>query len=212
MIPAEILNDPMAQALMATVNTRHTGRVILFDATDPQWAERTVAAKWKDAYAFGNFRQSDRNHHLCCEQQYQRRDGFRMVEVATNIYGYVVRDTMNDGDGVLFGGRGRNGTTREEAIEWARQWHAEKPTHRMVVLGHERLPDQLSSDVTPPYVRYPIGRDAFTQPVQSLTEARKVCLYYVDKLGSPAWDYLIVVDEHGNHHNPADLWGSLADL
>ena len=61
-------------------------------------------------------------------------------------------------------------------------------------------------------VRYPVGRDPFTRPVVSLTDARAVCLYYTDKLGPDAWDYLIVVDEHGDIHKPADLWGNLADL
>lgn len=137
MIPAEILNDRMAQAIMATADTRRTGREVLFDVTDPQWAERILSAKWMDAYAVGNHGQRDRCHHLCCEQSYQHRDGFRMVELATNIYGYCIRDTMNDGMGVIYGGRARPGTTREEAMEWARQWHAEKPTHRMVLLGFE---------------------------------------------------------------------------
>jgi hypothetical protein len=135
MISAEILNNPMAQAIMATSDNRQTGRKILFDVTDPQWAERILSAKWMDAYAVGNFGQGDRDHHLCGEQRYQHRDGFRMVEVATNIYGYCVRDTMNDGQGVLFGGAYRKGTTWAEALEWARQWHAGHPTHRQVILG-----------------------------------------------------------------------------
>jgi hypothetical protein len=135
MIPVEILNDPMAQALMAGMDTRRTGREVLIDTTDPQWAQRILHAKWLDAYAVGNFGQHDRDHHLCCEQRYQQRDGFRMVEVATNIFGYCVRDTHNDGQGVLFGGRDRPGTTWDEACEWAHQWHAKKPTHRMVVRG-----------------------------------------------------------------------------
>jgi hypothetical protein len=132
MTPAEILNDSMAQALMVGRDTGRTKREILFDVTDPQWAERILDAKWMDAYAVGNHRQHDRDHHLCCEQRYQHRDGFRMVEVATNIYGYCVRDTMNDGMGLIYGGRG---TTWAQAMEWARQWHAERPTHRQVILG-----------------------------------------------------------------------------
>ena len=93
MTPAEILNDRMAQAIIATAYTRRTGRAILFDVTDPQWARRILDANWIDAYAVGNFGQRNPCHHLCCEQRSQHRDGFRMVEVATNIYGYCVCDT-----------------------------------------------------------------------------------------------------------------------
>lgn len=126
----------MAQAVMASWETHPSNpRVVLFAVTDPSWRERMNDAKWLDAFAVGNHGQADSSHHLCCEQRYQHRDGFRMVEVATNIFGYCVRDTMNDGDGVLFGGRAYKGATHEEAVEWARKWHAERPTHREVLRG-----------------------------------------------------------------------------
>lgn len=135
-----IRNDPMAQAIMAANEALRaayssSSRVTLFAVQNEEWAKRLDDARWLDAFAVGNYGQRDTCYHFCLEQGYQHRDGFRMYEVATNIYGYVVRDTMNDGDGVLFGGRARPGTTQAEAVEWARKWHAERPTHREVISG-----------------------------------------------------------------------------
>jgi len=140
MIPAEILNDPMARAIMGANEARRAddGKPeVLFDFASPEHDDCMEAARWMDAYAVGNFGQRDRCHHFCAEQNSLQARGFRMVEVATNIYGYVVRDTHNDGQGVMYGGRQRPGTTKAEAIEWARAWHAERPTHRKVVVGFE---------------------------------------------------------------------------
>ncbi len=135
-VPASILNDPMARAIMeAGESRRGSGRKVLFPVTDSQWAERMESARWLDAFAVGNHGQADHCYHFCCEQRYQHRDGLRQYEVGTNMFGYCVRDTMNDGDGTVFGGRVRPGTTWKEAIEWARRWHAERPTHREVVRG-----------------------------------------------------------------------------
>jgi hypothetical protein len=138
--PVEILNDPKAKAWMAySVACRADDRKseVLFDFTSPRYAEVMEDARWMDAYAVGNFGQRDRCHHFCCAQRQLHAEGFRMVEVSTNIYGYCVCDTMNDGMGVIHGGRSRPGTAREEAIAWAREWHAERPTHRKVILGYE---------------------------------------------------------------------------
>ena len=140
MVPVEILNDPKTQAVMAQgaayrASFGARAREIICDFASTEHDECMEAARWMDAYAVGNFGQADRCHHFCAEQASLQARGFRMFEVATNIYGYVVRDTMNDGEGVCFGGRSRPGTTREEAIQWARQWHAERPTHRKVIMG-----------------------------------------------------------------------------
>lgn len=140
MIPAEILNDPMARAVMAANEARraHDGtREVVCEFASREYDDSMNAARWLDAYAVGNFRQHDPCHHFCAEQNSLQARGFRIVEVATNIYGYVVRDTHNDGLGVLYGGRSRPGTTKAEAIAWARQWHAERPTHRKVIMGFE---------------------------------------------------------------------------
>lgn len=139
-VPTEILNDPMAQAFMSSwIARRASGRKrdVLFDFTSPRHDEVMEDARWMDAYAVGNFGQRDICHHFCCAQRQLHAEGFRLVEVSTNIYGYCVRDTMNDGMGVIYGGRERKGTTREEAIAWAQEWHAERPTHRKVILGYE---------------------------------------------------------------------------
>jgi len=140
--PAEILNDPMAKALMASslaARANDSRREVLLDYASPRYDEAMEDARWMDAYAVGNFGQRDRCHHFCCAQRQLQGEGFLHVEISTNIYGYVVRDTMNDGRGVLFGGRQDPGTTRDEAIAWARAWHAERPTHRKVDFGYERV-------------------------------------------------------------------------
>lgn len=142
MIPAEILNDPMARAVMAAGEAYRASigaksREVICEFASREYDESMEGARWMDAYAVGNFGQHDRCHHFCAEQNSLQARGFRIVEVATNIYGYVVRDTHNDGMGVLFGGRERPGTTKADAIAWARQWHAERPTHRKVIIGFD---------------------------------------------------------------------------
>lgn len=118
------------------MNTQHTpGRVTLF-SPDPKWAQQMEDARQLDRYAVEHYGQRDRCHHFCAMQRQQQREGFLMVEISTNIYGYCVRDTMNDGQGILFGGRARRGATQTEAIEWARAWHAERPSHREVIAGY----------------------------------------------------------------------------
>jgi hypothetical protein len=136
--PDAIKNDPKTLALMASWTVSRatdSPRTILFAVQDPAWRERMEGARWMDAFAVANYGQHDRCFHFCCEQRYQHRDGLRMYEVGTNMFGYCVRDTMNDGDGVVFGGRARKGTMWQEAVDWARNWHAEKPTHREVIRG-----------------------------------------------------------------------------
>jgi hypothetical protein len=101
-----------------------------------KWDHLIAAAKALDAMAVREFGQSDPDHHLCCAQREQRARGYVMVEIATNMFGYVVRDTMNDGQGRLFGGRMRPGTTKAEAVAWASNWHAEDPDNREVIMGY----------------------------------------------------------------------------
>jgi hypothetical protein len=136
MIPDEIRNDPLVAEYMRGVDTRRSSREIVCAPTDSQWFDGIEYARWLDAYAVLRHGQRDRDHHLCCEQRSQQNRGFMMVEVSTNIYGYCVRDTINDGQGVIFGGRDRRGTTKADAIAWAKEWHAQRPTHRMVIMGY----------------------------------------------------------------------------
>lgn len=112
---------------------------ILFAATSDKWKNDIADARSLDKYAVAQHSQVDRDHHLCCVQRQHAREGYVLVEVATNIFGYCVRDTHNDGDGVLFGGRRRPGTTKQEAIDWARDWHNQLPTHREVIEGFEGI-------------------------------------------------------------------------
>lgn len=119
-------------------------RVTLF-APSPEWAQQMEDARQLDAYAVRYHGQTDRCHHFCAMQRQQQRDGFLMVEIATNMFGYCVRDTMNDGRGVLFGGRARHGTTQAEALEWARAWQAERPTHREVIAGYGYIAGEVAA-------------------------------------------------------------------
>lgn len=136
-VPDSLRDHPVAAALMADHLARIAAqpqRVVICESTG-DWAQRIEGAKWLDAYAVGNHGQGDRDFHLCCEQRYQHRDGFRLYEIGSWIGGGAVRDTMNDGDGTAFGGRYNPGATWAECLAWARAWHAEKPTHRKVILG-----------------------------------------------------------------------------
>lgn len=123
-------------AANAAARARDLARVRLFPFESTRYGEVLENARWMDAYAVGNFGQRDRCHHFCAAQAQLAGEGYRIVEVATNIFGYCVRDTINDGLGVFFGGRSRPGSTQAEAVEWARQWHAERPTHREVIARH----------------------------------------------------------------------------
>lgn len=111
-------------------------RTTLIAPTSTEWADGIARAREIDTIAVRDFGQHDRCHHLCCEQRSQQARGYVMVEIGTNIFGYCVRDTINDGQGVLFGGRSRPGTTQAEALAWAREWHAQRPTHREVIAGY----------------------------------------------------------------------------
>lgn len=140
--PEFFRNDPGAQAWMASREARQTangckGREVLIAETNHEWADKIEAAKWMDCYANANHGQAsfDADFHLCHEQCYQQRDGFRIYEVGSWIGGGAVRDTHNDGDGTVFGGRVRRGATFAECLAWAREWHAADPARRRVVLG-----------------------------------------------------------------------------
>lgn len=110
-------------------------RITHCEPTDPRWALEIQHAKdigeqnWRENSRFGY---QDRDGQLCAVQRDHQRAGFTHVVVDTNIYGWCVRDTINDGLGTMFGGRARRGTTHDEALAWAREWHAEQPTHRKV--------------------------------------------------------------------------------
>lgn len=114
-------------------------RQIILQSRSLKWDHMIAAAKAQDevnatrhpGYA------SSRDAELCRAQQEQRNGGYIMVEIATNMYGYVVRDTMNDGHGVMFGGGSRPGTTKADAVAWAHTWHAEDPDNREVIMGYD---------------------------------------------------------------------------
>jgi hypothetical protein len=105
---------------------------VIFPVASPKWARAIADAKALDEYAVKNHGQADRCFHLCAMQRQQMREGFVQVEVAKTIYGFGVRDTLNDGLGILLRSRG---VSQEEAIEWARRWHAADPERREVIAG-----------------------------------------------------------------------------
>lgn len=110
-------------------------RITHCEPTDPRWALEIAQAKawgeknWLENSRFGY---QDRDGQLCAIQRAHQSAGFTEVQIETNIYGWCVSDTINDGMGVMFGGRVSPGTTHDEALAWAREWHAAKPTHRKV--------------------------------------------------------------------------------
>lgn len=113
--------------------------VSLIPCASDEWQRKTLDAKAMDTMAVRYHGQRDPCHHLCAMQREQGRAGFVLAEISTNIYGFCVRDTLNDGLGVLLraegGRRGGNGSA-DRAIEWARKWHAEDPGRRAVVQGY----------------------------------------------------------------------------
>ncbi|ABD72106.1 hypothetical protein Rfer_4420 (plasmid) [Rhodoferax ferrireducens T118] len=81
-----------------------------------------------DAVGEGRFRRSDLSTCI-----------YLMAAVSTNIYGFCVRDTHNDGLGNMSGNR-----SAEWALDWARRWHAEAPQSREFIVGHigqDRIPE-----------------------------------------------------------------------
>jgi hypothetical protein len=118
---------------------------VLFPVQSTKWAEQIADAKALDRYAVEKHGQRDRDHHLCSMQRQQQRDGYVQIEIGTWIGGYAVRDTINDGLGTLAGGRIHPGMTQAEAIEWARNWHAEDPTRREVIAGYGFVHSECSA-------------------------------------------------------------------
>lgn len=107
-------------------------------ATD-KWHRDTERAKAGDAEftdRLAKIGQSnpDRDAGLCAMQRQQARDGYVLVQISWNIYGFCVLDTLNDGFGVLWSGRTRDGTA-EGALRFAAEWHARDPERREVLLS-----------------------------------------------------------------------------
>ena len=104
---------------------------LIFPCASDLWDKEIEDAKSIDRECVAKYGQRDRSHHHCCVQRQQQRAGYMMVEISTNIYGFCVRDTHNDGLGNMSG----NGSAAF-AVEWASNWHAARPTHRVVFVGY----------------------------------------------------------------------------
>jgi hypothetical protein len=111
-------------------------RQVIFPVQSPKWAKQIKDAKALDRLCVRDHGQQDRDFHLCSLQRQQERDGFVQVEIGTWIGGFSVRDTINDGQGTIAGGRIHPGMTQDQALAWARGWHAADPTCREVVAGY----------------------------------------------------------------------------
>lgn len=113
--------------------------ISLIPCASDKWQRMTEDAKALDRMAVRDHGQRDHDHHLCAMQRQQFRDGFVLAEVSTNIYGFCVRDTLNDGLGVLlraYGGKRGGDGSAKRAIQFAREWHAEAFDKRAVVVGY----------------------------------------------------------------------------
>lgn len=116
-------------------------RQVLIPCTSTAWDAEAEQAKAMDRECVLKYGQRDRDLHLCSVQRSQQRRGYLMAQIETNIYGFCVRDTMNDGLGNMSG----NGSA-EWVLQWAREWHAQAPGHRVVLLGFvdaDRMPELL---------------------------------------------------------------------
>jgi hypothetical protein len=116
-------------------SAKHTPGLARSDATT--YNDSLRAAMEIDRYANTHHMQSSvtcADHHLVSEQMSLHRRGFVTYVVSGPALGdalnsYTVRDENNMGHGIVYGGRG-TGTTKADAIEWARQWHARDPEKR----------------------------------------------------------------------------------
>jgi hypothetical protein len=108
---------------------------ILPCATD-KWERMTHDAKALDRLAVATSRTGrvDADAHLCAMQRQQERAGYVLATIETNIYGFCVRDTLNDGRGTLHSAR--HGGSAEAAIDFATRWHSEAPEQREVIVGY----------------------------------------------------------------------------
>lgn len=123
-------------------------RQSLIPCTSQAWQEEVDHAKAMDRECVVKYGQRDRDLHLCSVQRTQQRRGYVMVQLETNIHGFCLRDTMNDGLGNMSG----NGSA-EWALQWARAWHAEAPASRVVLLGFvddARMPDLARAQASDP--------------------------------------------------------------
>ena len=112
---------------------------ILIPCASIEWQSERDQAKLTDRECVKKYGQRDRDQHLCGVQRSQQMRGYLMAEVSTNIYGFCVRDTHNDGLGNMSG----NGSA-EWALDWARRWHAEAPQSREIIVGYigqDRIPE-----------------------------------------------------------------------
>lgn len=74
-------------------------REILIPCGSAEWQSERDQAKQTDRDCVLKYGQRDRDQHLCGVQRAQSSRGYLMAEVSTNIYGFCVRDTHNDGLG-----------------------------------------------------------------------------------------------------------------
>lgn len=119
------------------------GNVILFECTDQRFDLARVRAGEQGRQAMIDTGcRVDPDQNLCAVQAEQMGAGYTLACIDTNIYGYCVRDTNNNGGGRL----SPNFPTPLEAINWARNWHGEKPALREVIC-YSSLYEKLAARV-----------------------------------------------------------------
>jgi hypothetical protein len=111
----------------------------LIPCANGKWQRMTELAKARDVeftdrLAKIGVSNPDRDNALCNMQMQQSREGYMLVRVCWNIYGFCVRDTLNDGAGVLWSGKNGDGTA-EGALHFAAEWHARDIERREVILS-----------------------------------------------------------------------------
>lgn len=141
--PADVLAVMRPQPFWGNPNV-----TLLIPCASNKWQLMTERAKAQDVefterLAKIGHSNPDRDAGLCAIQLQQARDGYVRVELGWNIYGFCVRDTLNDGQGVLWSGRSDDGSA-EGALRFAAEWQARDPDRREVIISGY-FPDNVTT-------------------------------------------------------------------
>jgi hypothetical protein len=106
------------------------GNLVIFECTDRTFEQQAQRANELGRQAMIQTGcRVDPDSNLCAAQIDAARAGFLRARIDSNIYGFCVRDTMNDGAGRM----SPNFATPTEALTWAREWHQQRPALREVI-------------------------------------------------------------------------------
>ena len=99
---------------------------VAIPCTDKKWDMEAKRAKELGQRDLGY---GDPDANLCAVQSRHQQQGYQMAEISHNVYGFCLRDTNNNGAGRM----SSNFAKYSDALEFAQQWHAERPAFREVL-------------------------------------------------------------------------------